>query len=69
MNITRKHTLLAAALTDAVALSASIARADDPLPSWNDGAAKQSIITFVKNVTTPGSPDFVPMPERIPPEK
>jgi hypothetical protein len=37
----------------------------DPLPSWNDGAAKQSIITFVKMVTTPGSPAFVPVPERI----
>jgi hypothetical protein len=37
----------------------------DPLPSWNDGPAKQSIIAFVEKVTTPGSPDFVPVPERI----
>jgi phosphoserine phosphatase len=36
-----------------------------PLVSWNDGAAKQSIIDFVKRVTTEGSPDFVPVPERI----
>jgi len=43
----------------------SAAYAADPLPSWNDGAAKQSIITFVEKVTTPGSPDFVPVPERI----
>jgi phosphoserine phosphatase len=35
------------------------------LPSWNDGPAKQSIITFVEKVTQPGSPDFVPVPERI----
>ncbi|HTX54162.1 MAG TPA: HAD family hydrolase, partial [Candidatus Baltobacteraceae bacterium] len=41
------------------------ALAADPLPSWNDGKAKQSIITFVENVTKPGSPDFVPVPERI----
>ena len=41
------------------------ARAADPLPSWNDGPAKQSIITFVEKVTKPGSPDFVPVPERI----
>jgi hypothetical protein len=41
------------------------ALAADPLPSWNDGPAKQSIITFVEKVTTPGSPDFVPVPERI----
>jgi len=41
------------------------ALAADPLPSWNNGPAKQSIITFVEKVTTPGSPDFVPVPERI----
>jgi hypothetical protein len=40
-------------------------QAQDPLPSWNDGVAKQSILTFVAKVTTPGSPDFVPVPERI----
>ena len=39
--------------------------AADPLPSWNDGKAKQSIIDFVAKVTTPGSPDFVPVAERI----
>src|SRR6266545_3503292 len=38
---------------------------DDPLPSWNDGKAKQSIIEFVEKVTKPGSPDLVPVPERI----
>jgi hypothetical protein len=37
----------------------------DPLPSWNDGASKKAILTFVKRVTTKGSPDFVPPPERI----
>ena len=39
--------------------------AADPLPSWNEGSAKKSIIEFVEKVTKPGSPDFVPMPERI----
>src|SRR6185295_15138900 len=34
--------------------------AADPLPSWNDGQTKQSIITFVEKVTKKGSPDFVP---------
>ncbi len=33
--------------------------ADDPLPSWNDGPAKQSIIAFVEKVTKEGGPDFV----------
>ena len=37
----------------------------DPLPSWNDGAAKKSIIDFVAKVTKEGSPDFVPPAERI----
>jgi phosphoglycolate phosphatase-like HAD superfamily hydrolase len=37
----------------------------DPLPSWNDGAVKKSITDFVARTTTPGGPDFVPMPERI----
>ena len=37
----------------------------DPLPSWNDGAAKQAIVAFVKDTTTQGSPKFVPQAERI----
>lgn len=57
--------LLAAALACALAFTATIARAADPLPSWNEGKAKQSIIDFVTKATTPGSPDFVPVPERI----
>jgi phosphoglycolate phosphatase-like HAD superfamily hydrolase len=45
-------------------LAAALAQTD-PLPSWNDGAVKKSITDFVARVTTPGSPDFVPEPERI----
>ena len=45
--------------------SADAALADGPLPSWNDGAAKQSIVSFVEKVTRKGSPFFVPVPERI----
>jgi phosphoserine phosphatase len=37
----------------------------DPLPSWNDGPVKQSIIAFVTDVTREGSPDFIARPERI----
>jgi phosphoglycolate phosphatase-like HAD superfamily hydrolase len=39
--------------------------AADPLPSWNDGAAKQSILSFVSRVTKQGAPDFVPQAQRI----
>jgi phosphoserine phosphatase len=37
----------------------------DPLPSWNDGAAKQAILDYVARVSDEGSPDHVPTPERI----
>jgi phosphoglycolate phosphatase-like HAD superfamily hydrolase len=37
----------------------------DPLPSWNDGAAKEAILRFVRATTDSSSPDFVPPPERI----
>jgi hypothetical protein len=46
-------------------LLASSAFAADPLPSWNDTAAKQAILTFVERVTREGSPDYVPPAERI----
>jgi len=45
--------------------TASMAQAADPLSSWNDGPTKQSIMAFVAKVTTVGSSDFVPEPERI----
>jgi len=54
------------ALVWALAFTTAMAFAADPLPSWNDGKAKQSIIAFVEKVTTAGLPDFVPIPERIP---
>jgi len=37
----------------------------DPLPSWNESPAKQSILLFVAAVTDPSSPDYVPPTERI----
>jgi phosphoglycolate phosphatase-like HAD superfamily hydrolase len=36
-----------------------------PLPSWNEGVAKQAIVTFVKETTDQASPKFVPPSERI----
>jgi phosphoserine phosphatase len=49
-----------------VALScATLAPAQDPLPSWNAGASRDAVVDFVARVTTPGSPDFVPAEERI----
>jgi phosphoglycolate phosphatase-like HAD superfamily hydrolase len=37
----------------------------DPLPSWNDGAAKKAIVDFVQVTTTQGSPQFVPPEARV----
>lgn len=37
----------------------------EPLPSWNEGTAKQAIINFVQATTTAGSAEFVPPAERI----
>jgi hypothetical protein len=37
----------------------------DPLPSWNDGAAKKAIIEFVQVTTDKASPKFVPPEARI----
>jgi phosphoserine phosphatase len=65
LRTTFKPNLFVTALIGVLAFTTTVSLAADPLPSWNDGPAKQSIITFVEKVTKPGSPDFVPMPERI----
>jgi phosphoserine phosphatase len=38
---------------------------DDPLPSWNNGAAKTAITDFVGRTTTEDGPDYVAPAERI----
>jgi len=48
-----------------LAARGALAQSGDPLPSWRAGKAKQSILDFVAAVTTQGSADFVPVPERI----
>jgi hypothetical protein len=48
-----------------LALLSAMAHAQDLLPSWSDGKAKQAIVAFVAKVTKEGSPDFVPPAERI----
>src|SRR5262245_43162208 len=60
----RRDVFLVAGLLLLVSCGAA-AGADDPLPSWNDGPAKKAIVEFVGKVTKEGSPDFVPVPERI----
>ncbi len=58
------HTLLTLGLA-LVFASLAKAQADDPLPSWNEGASKQAITRFVKDVSTAGGSRFVPPAQRI----
>ncbi|HET9448115.1 MAG TPA: haloacid dehalogenase-like hydrolase, partial [Steroidobacteraceae bacterium] len=44
---------------------AATAHASDALPSWNEGAAKQSIVAFVARVTNKDSTEFVTPAERV----
>src|SRR5690242_18112926 len=60
-----KPNLFVAALIGVLAFTTTVALAADPLPSWNEGPAKKAIVEFVTKVTKPGSPDFVPVAERI----
>jgi hypothetical protein len=52
-------------LTASFGVSSHASAQNDPLPSWNDTAAKQAIVDFVGRVTKAGAPDFVPPAERI----
>jgi len=61
----RRRNLLAAALASALVFTTTVVRADDPLPSWNDGGAKQAIVDFVKATTETGGAKFVAPEERI----
>jgi hypothetical protein len=45
--------------------AAPLMAADAVLPSWKEGASRESIIDFVDAVTTSGSKDFVPEAERV----
>jgi len=46
-------------------MTESAAAQADPLPSWNAGEVKQSILAFVQAVTNQSGPDYVPPPARI----
>ncbi|MBR0911202.1 HAD family hydrolase [Bradyrhizobium japonicum] len=58
--------LLPALSVRPVTFSASAQTASSsPLPSWNEGSAKQAILNFVRDTTDRASPKFVPPEERI----
>ncbi len=39
--------------------ASAMAQTNDPLLSWNEGATKQAIIQFVKEMSAPGGVNFV----------
>lgn len=64
MRFTRRGALLFCVAALATRMG-PMARASDPLPSWNDGNAKDAIVAFVERIAREGGPDFVPPAERI----
>jgi phosphoserine phosphatase len=63
MMMSSRFTLVLACL-----LSAAVAPAHavtDPLPSWNEGAARARIVAFVQAVTDPTGKDYVPPAARV----
>ena len=66
LNIRIINTIVSAAALLALGAGCTTAQAArDPLPSWNEGPAKQAIVDFVRATTDKGSPKFVPPAERI----
>jgi phosphoserine phosphatase len=63
--IMRRRSLVGGGLAIAVLKAAPALSQRDPLPSWNEAPAKRSILDFVARTTTPGSRDWVPLPQRI----
>ena len=60
----KKH-VTRAALVLAFCISSNGYAAEDPLPSWNDGPTKQSILDYVTRVTKEGGPDYVEPKDRL----
>jgi phosphoserine phosphatase len=62
---TQSHTGPMPMITCAVGPASAVAFSADPLPSWNDTAAKEAVLSFVSRVSRPGSADFVPVSDRL----
>jgi phosphoglycolate phosphatase-like HAD superfamily hydrolase len=69
LGISRRFLLSALAMLPGLAAPfpriSARAQPADPLPSWNDGAAKQAILEFVRATTNQSRPTYVPPEERI----
>jgi hypothetical protein len=65
MNLSRFDRLRAVLLCALLLLGGCASVRVDPLPSWNDGPARQAIVDFVRQTTDASSPQFVPPDRRI----
>jgi phosphoglycolate phosphatase-like HAD superfamily hydrolase len=65
MSVTRRSFLAAACGWPAALVLAQDTDVATALPSWNAGVATQALVQYVRKVTREGSPDFIPVPERI----
>ena len=63
--ISRRTLLALAASLGLLAAPLPAPAQTDPLPSWNDGAAKQAILDLVAATTTEGGADYVAPGDRI----
>jgi phosphoserine phosphatase len=59
------HTAMFVLLFCLLAVPPAVAGSQDPLPSWNEGSVKQSLLKFVAGISTEGSRSFVPLEQRI----
>lgn len=65
MNSIRRVKFFASCLLLLTLASIAPAYSADALPSWNEGATKRSIVSFVERVTTQSGKDYVAPAERI----
>ncbi len=65
MNVLRTDRLRALLLCALLLLGGCATVRVDPLPSWNEGPARQGIVDFVRQTTDATSPQFVPPDRRI----
>jgi hypothetical protein len=66
MNLTRRNLIKGSAAIAVVGAASRLSRAaEEPLPSWNDGAAKAAVLAFVRDATDKSSFKYVEPADRI----
>jgi phosphoglycolate phosphatase-like HAD superfamily hydrolase len=61
----REFTALLLGAAAGLSAAGRAAAQSDPLPSWNNGPAKEAILKFARETTDSSNPNFVPTSERI----